>query len=140
LAEEVVMVTRLARRPATLAGTFSFYVPNSDSESLAVVGSFADAVTVKGPKGPAVVRALRAGGWDCPVIFDRGGYDPKTPSVDTERWLDEQAAAGADRPLTAGTWATWDDSGETLKWAMDIEAARCDRHPETTAVLAVDHR
>ena len=68
------MVTRLARRPVTLAGTFSFYVPSTDSESLAVVGSLADAVTVKGPMGPAVVRALRAGSWDGRVIFDRGGY------------------------------------------------------------------
>ena len=34
-----------------------------------------------------------AGNWDVPVIFDRGGYDSKTPPVDTEQWFDEQADA-----------------------------------------------
>lgn len=134
------MATHTAPRPATLSGTFSFYVPHTDTATLGVVDSLADAVTVKGPKGPATIRELRLRGWDTPVIFDRSGYDPRTASVDSERWFDEQAAAGADRLLTAGTWVAWSEDRHTLGRAIDIEIARCDDHPEATALLALDYR
>lgn len=134
------MPTRLNPRPATLASTFSLYVPSTDSATLAVVDSIADAVTIKGPSGPAVVRELRRDGWDTPVIFDRSGYDPRTSEIEPEPWFDDQAAAGADRLLTAGTWLAWDSSGASLEQAVEIEAERCDGHPDATAVFAIDHR
>jgi hypothetical protein len=134
------MATRLSHRPATLAGTLSFYVSASDSGTLAVVNVLADAVTVKGPAGPATIRRLRGSGWNTPVIFDRNGYDPRVSPVDTEQWFDEQAAAGADRLLTPGTWLAWEGGAETLERAVDIEAERCSRHPDATAVFAIDHR
>lgn len=69
-AEEPLMTdTRHTHRPATLAGTFSFYVPSSDLPTLAVADSVADARTIRGPKGPAVVRQLRRDGWESPVMF-----------------------------------------------------------------------
>ena len=140
LAEATAMTAQTTPRPTTLGGTFSFYVPHTDTVTLAVVGSLADAVTVKGPKGPAAIRDLRLSGWDTPVIFDRSGYNPKIAPVDSERWFDEQAAAGADRPLTAGTWVAWSEDRHTLERAIEIEAARCDGHSEATALLALDYR
>ncbi|MDA8283415.1 MAG: hypothetical protein M0Z42_09015 [Actinomycetota bacterium] len=65
--------TRLKPPPATLADTFSLYVPSRDTATLGVVESVADAVTVKGSNGPTVVRELRRNGWDTPVVFDRAG-------------------------------------------------------------------
>jgi hypothetical protein len=63
------MAAHTTPRPTTLCGTFSFYVPHTDTATLAVVDSLADAVTVKGPKGPATIRDLRLSGWNTPVIF-----------------------------------------------------------------------
>ena len=134
------MTIRLDPRPATLAGTFSFYVPSYDEATLAVVDSVADAVTVKGPNGPAVVRKLRQEGWDAPVIFDRTGYDSRISEIETERWFDDQSDAGADRLLTAGTWLEWDPHDSSLERVIEIEAARCDGQHDATAVFAVDHR
>jgi hypothetical protein len=134
------MASRITSRPTTLAETFSFYVPSTDTATLQVVESLADAVTVKGPNGPEVIRGLRAGGWDTPVIFDRSGYDPRTAPIDPERWFDDQASAGADRLLSAGTWLGWIPSGDSLQQAVDTEAVRCESHPDATAVFAVDHR
>jgi hypothetical protein len=127
-------------RPQTLGGTFSFYVPASDPVFIVACEELADAVTVKGPTGPAVIAAMRNAGWDGAVIFDRAGYNPKVNPIDAERWFDEQASAGADRLLTAGTWARWDDSGEALKHAIEIEAKRTALRPDTTAILAIDYR
>lgn len=134
------MATRLSSRPATLAGTFSFYVPSTDLMTLAVVDSLADAVTVKGPNGPSTIRGLRVTWWDTPVMFDRCGYDPRISSIDGERWFDEQAAAGADRLLTAGTWMAWSLDAKIMGRAIEIEVARCDRHPDATALFAIDSR
>jgi hypothetical protein len=134
------MTTRLNPRPATLASTFSFYVPSYDAATLAVVDSVADAVTVKGPNGPAVVKKLRHGGWDAPVIFDRTGYDSRISEIEPVRWFEDQADAGADRLLTAGTWLAWDPPDSSLERAIEIEAARCDGQHDATAVFAVDHR
>lgn len=127
-------------RPITLAETFSFYLPTSDVEAIEACGELADAVTVKGPKGPATVRALRARGWDRPVIFDRAGYDPNVSAIDPERWFDDQARAGADRLLTAGSWVPWDPTGDTLKQVVEVEAKRTCGRPDATTVLAIDHR
>lgn len=128
------------RPPITLSETFSFYVPSSDNATLEVVGSMADGVTVKGPRGPQVIRNLRASGWDTPVIFDYSGYDPKTPRTDARRWFDEQAAAGADRLLSTGTWLGWDPGADLLQQAIETEAARCEHQPNATALFAIEHR
>lgn len=134
------MSPAVTRRSVTLSETFSFYVPSSDAATLEVVGSMADGVTVKGPAGPQTIRALRASGWETPVIFDYSGYDPKTPAVDDHRWFDEQAAAGADRLLSTGTWLGWSPGVGLLRPAVEAESARCDRHPDATALFAIDHR
>jgi hypothetical protein len=134
------MTVRFGTRPNTLAGTFSFYVAATDSKTLEVCGSLADAVTVKGPRGPPIVRALRMAGWDRPAIFDRAGYQANSSSIEHERWFDEQASAGADRPLSAGSWAGWDNTGHELRRALDVEARRIENHKEATAVLAIDYR
>ena len=134
------MTVHLHPRPATLASTFSFYLPSHDAATLAVVDSVADAVTVKGPDGPAVVRKLRQEGWDAPVIFDRTGYDSRISEIEPGRWFDEQSDAGADRLLTAGTWLAWDPDNSSLERVIEIEADRCDGHQDATAVFAVDHR
>ncbi len=126
-------------RPITLKETFSFYVPSSKIRDLEACGELADALTVKGPKGPATVRTMRARGWDPPVIFDRSGYDPRVPAIDPERWFDDQAAASADRLLTAGTWVPWDETGDALRQAVEVEAKRTSSRPDATAVLAIDH-
>lgn len=128
------------RPPITLSETFSFYVPSSDNATLEVVGSMADGVTVKGPRGLQVIRNLRASGWDTPVIFDYSGYDPKTPRTDARRWFDEQAAAGADRLLSTGTWLDWDPGADLLQQAIETEAARCEHQPNATALFAIEHR
>ena len=127
-------------RPITLAETFSFYVTSSDVQALEACGELADAVTVKGPNGPTTVRAMRARGWNRPVIFDRAGYNPNVSAIDPERWFDDQARAGADRLLTAGTWVQWDPTGDALKVAIAVEAPRTGGRPDATAVLAIDHR
>ena len=127
-------------RPITLAESFSFYVPSSDVSLIKACGVLADAVTVRGPKGPSVVEGLRAEEWDVPALFDRGGYNPKVSAIDAERWFDEQASAGADRLLTAGTWVEWDPTGDALLRAAEIEHARTSSRPDATAVFAVDHR
>ena len=132
--------TRLKPPPATLADTFSLYVPSRDTATLGVVESVADAVTVKGSNGPTVVRELRRNGWDTPVVFDRAGYDGRTQEIEPERWFDDQASAGADRLLTAGTWVAWGPDDANLARAIEVEAARCDGRPEVTAVFAIDHR
>lgn len=126
--------------PVTLAETFSFYVPSSDVQTLEACGELADAITVKGPRGPATVMAMRTRDWDRPVIFDRAGYDTRVSAIDPERWFDDQAAADADRLLTAGTWVPWDARGDALKLAVEIEAKRTGSHPHATAVLAIDYR
>lgn len=84
-------------RPVTLAGTFSFYLPTTNVPLIKACAELADGVTVKGPAGPRAVRKLRDRGWDCPVLFDRAGDDPRTSDIEPERWFDEQASAGADR-------------------------------------------
>ncbi len=127
-------------RPITLAETFSFYVSSADVQALEACGQLADAVTVKGPNGPATVRALRTQGWDRPVIFDRAGYSPNVSAIDPERWFDDQVEAGADRLLTAGTWVPWDATGNALKEATAVEAERTIRRPDATAVFAIDYR
>src|SRR5487761_1969752 len=126
--------------PITLAETFSFYVSSSDVQTLEACGELADAVTVKGPKGPSTVRAMRSRGWDRPVIFDRAGYDSNVSAIDPERWFDDQARANADRLLTAGTWVAWDPTGDALKTALEVEAKRTSGRPDATAVLAIDYR
>lgn len=126
--------------PITLAETFSFYVPSSDIQTLEACGEIADAVTVKGPNGPSTVRTMRKRGWDCPVIFDRAGYDSKVSAIDPERWFDDQAQANADRLLTAGSWVAWDPTGDALKTAIEVEAKRTSNRLDATAVLAIDHR
>lgn len=78
--------------PITIAETFSFYVSSSELRALQVRSELPDAVTVNGPNGPAIVSSMRIGGWDCPVIFDRSGYNPKIPPIDPERWFDDQAS------------------------------------------------
>jgi hypothetical protein len=126
--------------PITLAETFSFYVSSSELRALQVRSELPDAVTVNGPNGPAIVSSMRTGGWDCPVIFDRSGYNPKIPPIDPERWFDDQARAGADRILTAGTWVPWDPTGDALKRGVEVEAKRTSSHSDATVVLAIDYR
>lgn len=116
--------TRLSPPPPALTSTFSLYVPSSDTATLAVVDSVADAVTMKGPNGPTVVRELRRGGWDTPVIFDRTGYDGRISAIEPERWFDDQASARADRLLTAGKWVTWDPDDASLVRAIEIEVGQ----------------
>lgn len=108
--------------------------------TLAVADSVADAVTVKGPSGPLAINTLRKKGWDAVTIFDRAGYEPNVPSVEAERWFDEQEQAGADRLLTPGSWIGWDATGDAAKIAVEAEASKCDRRPGSTAVFAIDHR
>lgn len=127
-------------RPITLAETFSFYVPASQVGAIEACGQLGDAVTVMGPKGPATVTSLRARGWDRPTIFDRAGYNPKVPAIDSERWFDDQARAGADRLLTPGSWVPWDPTGDALKHSVETEAKRTSSRPDASAVLAIDHR
>ncbi len=128
-------------RNTTLAETFSFYVPSSDARLLEECANLADAVTVKGPNGPAAVSAMRASrDWKHPVIFDRTGYDTRVAEIDANRWFDAQAKAGADRLLTAGTWVPWDDSGEALQRAAEQEHKRVASWSDATVVFAIDHR
>jgi len=134
------MTTSLSTNPVTLNETFSFYVSCSDVAAIQACADIADAVTVKGPGGPEQIRRMRARGWSAPVLFDRSGYDPKVEDVDPERWFDEQSLAGADRLITAGSWVPWDETGEQLKRAVEIEAGRIERRPGATALLAVEHR
>jgi hypothetical protein len=115
-------------------------VGSTDVQAIEACGELADAVTVKGPKGPATVMSMRRRGWDRPVIFDRAGYDPKVSAIDAEAWFDDQEAAGADRLLTTGTWVPWDPTSDALKRAVEVEAKRTSRRPGATAVLAVDYR
>jgi hypothetical protein len=126
--------------PRTLGESFSFYVPATQPQLIEECSALADAVTVKGPNGPAVVSDLRRMGWDRPVLFDRAGYDPKIAAIEPDRWFDAQEAAGADRLLTAGTWVEWDPTGDALKVAVEVEACRMALGTNATAVLAVDHR
>jgi hypothetical protein len=134
------MAVESPARPVTLEETFSFYVPSSDVELIESCAELADAVTVKGPNGPATVGGMRARGWEGRVIFDRACYNPNVSEVDAERWFDEQARAGADRLLTAGSWVEWDPTGDTLKRAIEIEAERTSSRPDATGVVAIDHR
>lgn len=133
------MAVALAR-PVTVAGGFSFYVPSTDGQLIESCSLLSDAVTVKGPAGPAAVRKLRDRGWNGAAIFDRSGYDPKIAAIEAEDWFDQQAAAGADRLLTAGTWVEWDPTADALKAAVDVEAKRTASRRASTAVFAVDHR
>ena len=134
------MSTANAAPPITLNETFSFYVPSSNASLIAVCSELSDAVTVKGPQGPATIRAMRDQGWDRTDHFDEGGYDPKVAAVDTEAWLDDQARAGADRLLSAGTWVPWDPTGDALVRAIDTEMERLRRWSDASALLAIDHR
>ena len=64
-------------RPNTLAESFSFYLPSSDTTAIEACSELADAVTIKGPKGPETIRTLRNCGWDRPALLTAPGYDTR---------------------------------------------------------------
>jgi hypothetical protein len=130
-----------ATRPVTLQNTFSFYLPPpKDLDVVREYGAVADAVVLKGPRGPKMAMSLRATGWIGPMLFDRAAYERRSAPVDAVGWFAEQAAAGADRILSPGRWVPWDQDGEGIYRAVDAELHIARSSPTATLVLAVDSR
>lgn len=124
----------------TMRSSFSFYVPSSEAHLIEPCAGVADATVIKGTDGPRMIQAMRSRGWSGSVLFDRAGYDPRTPAVEAERWLETQAAAGADRLLSPGRWIPWDESGDELKSGLDREHESVASATGTTLTLALDSR
>ena len=127
-------------RAATLAPSFSFYVPSTDIDLIADCAEKADAVVVPGTQGPRAVVGMRRDGFSGVVLFDRGGYERGAASVDPAEWCEAQVQAGADRILTSGHWAAWDDGGDALQMAIDAARQELKSSPDASILFAVDSK
>ncbi len=122
--------------PTTAQISFSFYV-DATRDTILRCGGLADAVTVRGPRGPDIVSELRSH-WEGPVLFDCAAYEKssRSPPIAAD-WFRAQEHAGADRLLTPGRWIGWD--GTTFRESFDIER-RLAEPIGATALVAIDHR
>jgi hypothetical protein len=132
--------TTYITRAATLAPSFSFYVPSTDINLITDCAEKADGVVVHGTQGPRVVEGMRRDGFSGVVLFDRGGYERGAASVDPAEWCEAQERAGADRILTSGHWAAWDDNVDALQMAVDAARQEVKSVPGASILLAVDSR
>lgn len=133
------MRAELAQRPVTANQSFSFYVGPRNRDLIRAAGNSADAVVIRGKEGPEVVAAMRSTGFDGVALFDREGWG-LTKRVDARRWADAQAAAGADRILTPGTYVGWNSDDlsvafEPLRQEREIAASL-----DAVTLIAVDSR
>ncbi len=121
--------------------SYSFYVPATSEELIVATAADAEALTVRGRKGPSFARSALGAGWDRPLLFDCACYESRSSYADPQRWFDDQTAAGADRLLTPGSWIPWskDERAEMLE-AVEREWKASLMAPGSTLVLAVDSR
>jgi hypothetical protein len=126
--------------PATLAPSFSFYVPGGSKSASKIVraASFGDAVTVAGPNGPETVRQLREAGFSRPVLFDGTGYSGH--EFDCWKWLELQRAAGADRLMTPGVFVPWDKNNADVLRSAIADHVAVARAFDATVIAALDSR
>jgi len=135
-----MVLTTKAAEARTLGPTFSFYVPSSDAGLIRDCAESADAVVVHGQNGPRSVEAMRRNGFGGVVLFDGAGYERKAKPVSPGAWFEAQAAAGADRLMTAGHWVDWDPSGDALRLGIDVARADAADVAGVSLLLAVDSR
>jgi hypothetical protein len=126
-------------RPATLQRGFSFYVP-ARPDLITTCAAIADAVVIRGPKGPAEVRRLRSTGWTGTVLFDGCAYQHPDRPTDPDDWYAKQRDAGADRLLTPGRWVPWDLDPAVMRTAVQAENDVASRADDVTVLLAIDGR
>jgi len=126
--------------PITLERSFSFYLQKPDEAGLRECAKSADATVVRGANGPQLVTAIRRGGWDGAVLFDRAGYETDRPLLEPAKWFDSQREAGADRVLTPGRFVEWTGSPDAFDALARIELELAASQPDATAMLAIDYR
>lgn len=102
-------------------GSFSFYVSAYRSDLILPASELADAVTIAGPKGPAVMRRVGGADLESDVFFDGMGYAGKELPPAAE-WVRTQVGAGATRTLLPGVFLPWNKDDETS--VSDVVAAR----------------
>jgi hypothetical protein len=124
----------------THAKSFSFYVGSNDRQLIQLCAAHSDAVTIRGASGPAVVRGMRARGFDAPVLFDGEGWRAEPGSIDAELWLRHQRDAGASRLLTPGRFVPWDKNGLDEAVAQITAEVVLASRLEATPLLGVDAR
>lgn len=125
---------------ATLAPSFSFYVPSANDSLIEAGAHQADAVVVHGPGGPARVDQMRRDGFEGKVLFDRADYERRAKPIVPAVWFEAQAAAGADRLLTPGRWVPFEGSSDVLRMAVVAVRADAESAPGATLLLALDSR
>jgi hypothetical protein len=132
------MTAAVLVRPVTSAATFSYYLtPTVDA--IAACAPHADALTLRGPNGPDVIRKLRLDGFDTPVLFDREGWASED-RIPVGPWIEQQQLAGADRTLTPGSYIRWNTEDPERSLALVAAEVDLAQRWESTAVLAVDAR
>jgi len=73
-------MTAIATVPQiTSAPSFSFYVGSRSEQLIKTVAEHADAVTIRGARGPAAISRLRGSGFDAAVLFDREDWKSDPP-------------------------------------------------------------
>lgn len=136
----MTITTTTTRPPVTAEASFSFYIGSSRPSLILDCAKYADAVTVKGSKGPKTIAKLREAGFDCPVLFDGECWRFGTEPLDPAAWVNQQVRAGADQVLTPGRLVEWnrDSKLESLQ-AVAAELRIAETHG-ADALLAVDAR
>jgi len=127
-----------AKLQVTMLPSFSLYVTASNLERIKQAAEFGDAITIAGPKGPANINKLCAGGFAKPVLFDGTGY--AGVELPADRWVSEQHRAGADRALLPGVFVRWDKDDDTEMLTVIAEQARMAADLDATLLLAIDGR
>jgi len=128
--------------PATMRASFSFYVNATNEEGIRSCAEMADALTIRGPRGPAAARSVLGAGWDLPLLFDRAGYErgQSVTQAAADRWFDAQRVARADRLLTPGRWIEWSKGSDALVAGLEAERRIAETAPDASVLLAIDSR
>lgn len=133
-----MLVSPSLRPPVTLRPSFSFYVSASNVGLILRAADFGDSVTIVGKGGPSVIRTLRRGGFQRPVLFDGQGY--KTDGLDPAEWVASQRNADADRCLLPGVFVPWDaHDNAPMVDQIKIQADLAHRL-DATVLVAIDSR